>query len=112
MSDDDTLIGWLHGDIKSPPFSEDARNYAGHLLRALQQGDTLGMPDSRSMPSIGSRCHELRINDGQTDKTWRIIYRIDPDAILVVDVFAKKSKKTPKRVIEACQKRLKQYDAK
>ena len=42
------------------------------------------------MPSIGSRCHELRIND--EDKTWRIIYRIN--AIVVVDVFAKKTNKT------------------
>jgi phage-related protein len=66
------------------------------------------MPQSRSMPSIGSRCHELRIND--TDTTWRLVYRIDPDAIVIAEVFAKKTEKTPKDVIEACKKRLKEYD--
>ena len=66
------------------------------------------MPQSRPMPSIGPRCHELRVND--TDTTWRLIYRIDPDAIVVVEVFAKKTQKTPKDVIQACKKRLKEYD--
>nr|WP_245562044.1 type II toxin-antitoxin system RelE/ParE family toxin [Stanieria cyanosphaera] len=61
------------------------------------------------MPSIGARCHELRIND--EDKTWRIIYRIDEDAIVIVEVFAKKTNKTPDAVIKRCQKRLKHYDA-
>lgn len=66
------------------------------------------MPQSRPMPTIGSRCHELRINDADT--TWRLIYRIDPDAIVILEVFAKKTEKTPKDVIEACKKRLKEYD--
>jgi phage-related protein len=60
------------------------------------------------MPTIGPRCHELRINDADT--TWRLIYRIDPDAIVIADVFAKKTEKTPKDVIRACKKRLKEYD--
>ena len=66
------------------------------------------MPQSRSMPSVGVRCHELRINDADT--TWRLIYRIDTDAIVIVEVFAKKTPKTPKDVIQACRKRLKEYD--
>ena len=33
------------------------------------------------MPGIGPRCHELRIDDRATAKAWRIIYRVDPDAI-------------------------------
>lgn len=60
------------------------------------------------MPDIGSRCHELRINDADT--TWRLVYRIDTDAIVIADVFSKKTEKTPKSVIEACRKRLKEYD--
>jgi phage-related protein len=40
------------------------------------------------MASVGARCHELRIND--VDNTWRIIYRIDVDAIVIFDVFPKK----------------------
>jgi phage-related protein len=60
------------------------------------------------MPSIGPHCHELRIPD--RDQTWRIIYRIDPDAIIIVDVFSKKTPQTPVSVIESCQRRLKAYD--
>ena len=66
------------------------------------------MPQSRPMPSVGARCHELRINDADT--TWRLIYRIDPDAIVIVEVFAKKTQRTPKDVIQACRKRLQEYD--
>jgi len=46
------------------------------------------MPHSRPMPEIGRRCHELRIVDGE--HTWRIIYRADPDAIVIAEVFGKK----------------------
>lgn len=67
------------------------------------------MPISRPMPSIGPHCAELRIVDA--DKTWRIIYRVDPDAVLIADVFAKKTQTTPKAVIDLCKKRLRTYDA-
>jgi len=66
------------------------------------------MPHSRPMPSIGKRCHELRIDDA--DATWRIIYRIDPDAIVILEVFQKKTRQTPKKVIEVCQQRIRKYD--
>ena len=61
------------------------------------------------MPSIGVRCHELRIND--ENKTWRIVYKIDEDVIIILDVFEKKSQTTPKKVIETCKRRLKLYDS-
>jgi len=61
------------------------------------------------MPSIGAHCHELRIRD--LDKHWRIIYRIDDDAILILEVFQKTTQKTPTKIIDTCQKRLKKYDA-
>jgi phage-related protein len=66
------------------------------------------MPQSRPMPSIGSRCHELRVND--VSGNWRLIYRVDADAIVIAEVFAKKSKKTPKTVLDTCRRRLKEYD--
>lgn len=66
------------------------------------------MPHSRPMPNIGPRCHELRIDDEK--KTWRIVYRIDQDAIIILEVFSKKTARTPKRIIDICQKRLKEYD--
>ncbi|GAA6615528.1 type II toxin-antitoxin system RelE/ParE family toxin [Scytonema sp. NUACC26] len=106
-SDDKPLV-WLRGEVKTPPFSSNARVETGVALRRLQNGEMLSMPLSRPMPSIGSRCHELRIED--EDKTWRIIYRIDADAIVILDVFAKKTNQTSQLVIERCQKRLKRYD--
>jgi predicted XRE-type DNA-binding protein len=70
---------WLGGELKTPPLSREARIEAGFLLRLIQDGDHLGMPHSRVMPSVGSRCHELRIND--RDQTWRLIYRVDPEDV-------------------------------
>ncbi|MGE0827584.1 MAG: type II toxin-antitoxin system RelE/ParE family toxin [Candidatus Binatia bacterium] len=104
----DKPLVWLHGEIKTPPFSQEARVEAGFLLRQVQQGVLLALPHSRSMPEIGSHCHELRIED--QSQTWRIIYRIDPDAIIITEVFSKKTKKTPSEVITMSQKRLNTYD--
>ncbi len=87
MGDESKPLVWLHGEVKTPPFTQEARIETGVLLRQLQEGETLGLPHSRPMPSIGTGCHELRIRD--VDKNWRIIYRIDDDAILIVEVFHK-----------------------
>lgn len=100
---------WLHGEVKTPPFSKEARLEAGFLLRQLQQGEKLSMPHSRPMPSIASRCHELRIND--ENKIWRIVYRTDSDAVIILEVFEKKTNQTPKTVIDTCQRRIKLYDS-
>ena len=108
MSSMDKPLVWLHGEVKSPPFSNACRIEAGFLLRRLQTGDKLALPHSRPMPNIGTRCHELRIID--EDSTWRIVYRTDPDAVIIVEVFSKKTAQTPKRVIEFCKKRLREYD--
>jgi len=104
----DKPLVWLEGEIKTPPFSQAARLEAGYLLRRLQRGEALGMPHSRPLPSIGARCHELRINDERT--TWRIIYRIDSDAIVILEVFNKKSRTTPKAIVGVCKRRLREYD--
>lgn len=100
MGEGDKPIVWLHGEIKTPPMSGQARLEAGHLLRRL--------PESRPMSSIGPRCHELRIGDAGV--TWRIFYRIDPDAILVLEVLKKKTPSTPREVVKICQRRLSDYD--
>lgn len=108
MNSNNKPLVWLAGEIKTPPFSLAARLEAGLLLRRLQQGELLSLPHSRPMPTIGLRCHELRINDNQV--SWRIIYRIDPDAIIILEVFQKKNQRTPQTVIETCQRRLVHYD--
>lgn len=108
MKKESKPLAWLHGAVKSPPFSASARLEAGFLLRQLQFGEKLILPQSRPMPTIGARCHELRINDERG--TWRIVYRLDPDAVLILDVFEKKTSATPKRIIDICKERIRSYD--
>jgi phage-related protein len=98
---------WMHGEIKTPPFSREARLEAGFLLRKLQLGESLSLPQSRPMPEIGNACYEIRIND--KNKTWRIIYSLEVDAVVILEIFAKKTNKTPRRVIQISQRRLYQY---
>ena len=99
---------WLHGAVKTPPFTPDARTEAGLLLRRLQRGKKLSLPHARPMPDIGTRCGELRIPDA--DVTWRIVYRLDPDAVVILALFAKKTPATPKAILATCTARLKLYD--
>jgi phage-related protein len=99
----------LSGEIRTPPFSKLARVEAGSLLRRLQEGESLGMPHSRPMPSIGPRCHELRVRDEK--RNWRVVYRIDTDAIAIVAVFPKTTRATSNHDIEVCKARLRSYDA-
>lgn len=99
---------WLRGAVKTPPFSPAARLEAGVLLRRLQRGDKLSLPHARPMPTLGPRCGELRIPDA--DVTWRVLYRVDPDAVVIVDVFAKKTQATPATALKTGRARLQQYD--
>jgi phage-related protein len=109
MSPKDKPLVWLHGQVSSPPFSREARIEAGYLIRLLQKGARLSMPHSRPMPSIGKACHELRLNDAS--KTWRIVYRTDDYAVVILEVFEKKTEQTPKNIIDICKKRIKEYDS-
>ena len=108
MSPSDKPLVWLHGEVKTPPFSEAARIEAGYLLRLLQKGQVLAMPHSRPMSAVGARCHELRVRDAEAN--WRIVYRADSDAIVILAVFNKKTGATPKAIIDACIRRLGEYD--
>jgi len=109
MKQTEKPLVWLHGEVKTPPFSHTGRIEAGYLLRQLQMGEKLLLPHSRPMPSIGSRCHEIRIND--ENKTWRIVYRIEDDAVIILDVFEKKTQKTPDGVIDNCKRRIRLYES-
>ena len=102
-------LRWLHGEVKTPPMSVEARREIGRHLRDLQEGESLGLPHSRPMSIIGPRCHELRVND--RNKTWRLIYRLETDAVVILDVFEKKTQKTPGSVVQTCRRRLKIYEA-
>ena len=107
MSPRDKPLAWLRGEVKTPPFSQDARIEAGFLLRRLQQGESIGLPHSRPMPVIGAGCHELRIVD--RNQTWRIVYHVEPDVVVILDVFSKKTPATPPTVITECRKRLETF---
>ena len=108
MKATDKPLIWLYGEVKTPPFSPTARLDAGCLLRRLQRGELLDMPHSRPMPTVGPRCHELRIRDARV--TWRIICRIDADAIVILEVFSKRTPRTPASVTETCRQRIRSYD--
>jgi len=99
----------LSGEIKTPPFSQEARIEAGYLLGRLQEGMMLEMPHARPMPAIGRRCLELRVKDKSAE--WRVMCRVDEDAVLIAHVCSKKTRTTPHDIIEICKKRLVQYDA-
>ena len=108
MPSRDKPLVWLRGEVKTPPFSQAGRLEAGFLLRRLQRGERLGMPHSRPMPDVGTGCHELRVRDAS--HSWRIVYRVDPDAIVIAEVFQKRTQRTPREVLEACRRRLRAYD--
>jgi phage-related protein len=107
MSQRDKPLVWLRGEVKTPPFSAEARLEAGFLLRRLQRGEPLALPQSRPMPSIAAGCHELRIAD--RGHAWRIVYYVAEDAVVILDTFSKKTSSTPKAVITACQRRLRAF---
>jgi phage-related protein len=65
------------------------------------------MPDSKPMPSIGPNCYELRIVD--ENLRWRILYYLAPDAVVILEVFKKKSQATPKNVLDTARERLRIY---
>lgn len=104
-------LAWLSGEVKTPPMSSTARIESGMLLRRLQQGEILSMPEARPMPSIGPRCGELRIDDIEKKKEWRIVYYIGHLAIAVLAVFAKNTRTTPDDVITNCKRRLSEFQA-
>jgi phage-related protein len=98
---------WLHGEVRTPPFSAAARIEAGALLRQLQRGERLTMPHARPMPSIGARCLELRIVDETID--WRVMVCVDRHAVVVLEVFAKTTPRTPLSVVAVCRDRLRRF---
>ena len=49
----------------------------------------------------------MRVTDADTE--WRLVYYIAPDAIVVLDVFRKTTRATPRNVIDNCKARLAKY---
>ncbi len=100
---------WICNEVSSPPLSVRGLEKVATLLRRLQMGELLDRPDAHPMQnSIGKDCYELIFRD--SNSSWRIIYRIDPDLILLLDMFQKTTQKTPKVVIKRCRGRLLTFD--
>ena len=99
----------LSGQVKTPPFTAEGRMEAGELLRALQEGQVLSMPHAEALPSLGARCGALRVRDA--GQNWRIMYRLDKDVVVILEVYGKKTPKIPDEVIDRCKDRLKSYDS-
>lgn len=107
---DEKEIFWAHeqiGDFRRPPFGDEAKEECAVLLRRLQLGESLSLPQSRPMPSVGNGCHELRVRDREAN--WRLIDFLDTDAVIVLHIFAKKTQQTPHDAITLCRRRLKIY---
>ena len=108
MGENRRPLVWLHGAVKTPPFTAAAGLEAGLILRRLQRGDKMGLPHVRPMPVLGARCAELRIPDATV--TWRILYRLDTDAVVIAAVFAKKTSATPATILTTAKASLRHYD--
>jgi len=107
---DEKPLRWMLGTLRTPPVGTAARIEAGVLLRRIQRGESFQWPRSRPMPTVGRRVHELRVEDRETRKSWRILYRIDLDAILVVHWYEKRTRRMPTSEFSLCVKRLQEYD--
>lgn len=43
------------------------------------------------------------------NQTWRIVYHVATDAVVILEVFSKKTAATPDEVLTNCKKRLAAY---
>lgn len=100
----------LFDSVPDPEMSEAAKEELKELMERLRRGEKLSLPHSRPMPSIGRRCHELRVTEA--DGIWRVFYRVDSDRLVAVRVLWKTTQATPDDEIKLCKTRLAFYDAK
>jgi phage-related protein len=80
----------------------------GSVLTRLQKGESIGMPDVRPTPDIGSQASEIRIPD--RSGTYRALYAIRMESgILLFHAFQKKTLKTPEREKKTARRRLEAF---
>lgn len=86
-------------------FSVEVRQELGALLMLLQQGEQLGMPQSRPLMQLARSAFELRLKD--RDGIYRVFYvMFDKDQLIVPHAFTKKTQKTPLQEIETGKRNL------
>jgi phage-related protein len=86
-------------DIRA--FPKEARQDAGFALDRIQQG--MQPPDWKPLPSVGPGVNEIRVHSGGQ---FRVLYVAKfAEAVYVLHVFEKKSRKTSRRDIERGRRR-------
>ena len=86
----------------------DIKKDLGEILLRLQQGESVGMPDVRPMPTVAKGASEVRIKDASG--IYRVFYIIQShQGILIFHGFKKKTQQTPHSEIETAKKRLKLF---
>jgi phage-related protein len=87
--------------------SAGARAEVLTLLRRLEGGEVLGMPQSRSLVSLAPRLFELRVRDSAGNV--RLFYRIEKSGdVLIVHALWKKSRVIARRDRELIKRRLRE----
>ena len=88
-------------------FPLEVRRAFGKAIWELQQGIKLGMPLSKSMPSVAPGVAELRVKD--SSGAFRAFYYVrSTRGILVFHAFEKKTRKTTQFEINLGKRRLKE----
>jgi phage-related protein len=94
-------VGSSRADLRE--FPAEARRIAGFQLRRVQQG--LEPNDWKSMPTIGSGVHEIRIHTGLEHRIFYVA--MFQEAVYVLHAFEKRSQKTSQRDLDLARNRLK-----
>ena len=88
-------------------FPEPVRDDLADAVARLEEGQTLSMPLSRPMPSIGRGVRELRLKD--RSGIYRVIYAlVAASGVYLLHAFMKKTQATPQHNIEVAKKRLRE----
>lgn len=96
------FVGTSLDDLRALP--KPARQDMGRQIDRVQRG--LDPNDWKPMSSVGPGVREIRIRD--ETNTYRSIYLTNlDDAVYVLHVFTKKSRRTPTRDIRLARSRLK-----
>jgi phage-related protein len=86
----------------------DVKKELGSVLTRLQKGESIGMPDVRSMPDISLQTSEIRISD--RSGSYRALYAIRMEfGILLFHAFKKKRRTTPESEKRTARTRLEAF---
>jgi phage-related protein len=101
----DKPLAWLgssRADVRG--FAPDARRLAGYELRQVQRG--MEPSDWKPMRSVGPGVAEIRIHLGGE---FRVLYLAKfEEAIYVLHVFQKRTRRTPQLALAIARARLRQ----